>query len=68
MKLYKKLLLGKLADSGWELLEQCDGMQWWLDESWRIRSVKRHWGFELLILFLVDRCMTAQIRVGMSGL
>ncbi|HKD26365.1 MAG TPA: hypothetical protein VKC66_10740 [Xanthobacteraceae bacterium] len=54
MKHYKKLLLAKLTDSGWELLERCDGMEWWLDESWRIRSVKQHWGFELLVLFLVD--------------
>jgi hypothetical protein len=25
--------MGKLKDSGWELLERYDGMQWWLDES-----------------------------------
>ena len=27
---------------------------WWLEELWRIKSVKTNWGYELLILFLVD--------------
>jgi hypothetical protein len=54
MKHYKELLLANLINAGWELLERDDGTEWWLEESWRIRSIKQHWGFELLVLFLVD--------------
>jgi hypothetical protein len=54
MKHYKELLLAELINSGWDLLERDDGTQWWLEESWRIRSIKQRWGFELLVLFLVD--------------
>ena len=54
MKHYKELLLSKLSVSGWELTEQDDDTDWWLEEIWRIRSVQQNWGAEVCILFLVD--------------
>jgi hypothetical protein len=54
MKHYKELLLAKLINSDWKLLERDEDTQWWLEETWRIRSIKQRWGFELLVLFLVD--------------
>jgi hypothetical protein len=54
VKHYKELLLAELINSGWELMERNDGVEWWLEESWQIRSVKQQWGFELQVLFLVD--------------
>ena len=54
MKHYKELLLNKLTTSGWELIEQDSDTDWWLEDSWRIKSVKQNWGEELNILFLVD--------------
>lgn len=54
MKYYKQLLLQKLRDDGWELLERNDDCEWWLEEAWKIRSIKEHWGYEVFILFLVD--------------
>jgi hypothetical protein len=54
MKHYKELLLKKLSASGWELIEQDDNTDWWLDEAWRVKSTAQHWGEEIYILFLVD--------------
>ena len=54
MKYYKSLLLKKLIDSGWELLEQLDDTDWWLDEMWKVKSVKQYWGYQIFISFLVD--------------
>ncbi len=54
MKYYKKLLLKKLSSSGWDLIEQDDNTDWWLDEAWRVKSTRQHWGEEIYILFLVD--------------
>lgn len=54
MKHYKELLLKKLADSGWELVAQDDDTDWWLEQSWKIKSIQQNWGEEIYILFLVD--------------
>lgn len=54
MKYYKELLLAKLIDTGWELVYQDDDTEWWLEEYWTIKSVHQNWGYEILILFLVD--------------
>jgi len=54
MKYYKELLLKKLADSGWELVEQDDDTDWWLEVSWRVKSTQQNWGEEIYILFLID--------------
>jgi hypothetical protein len=54
MKHYKELLLQKLSTTGWELIEQDDDTDWWLDETWRIKSIQQGWGEEIYILFLVD--------------
>lgn len=54
MKHYKEILLNKLTLSGWELIQQDTDTDWWLEESWGIKSVKQNWGEELNILFLVD--------------
>ena len=54
MKHYKELLLKKLSDSGWVLTEQDNDTDWWLEESWKIKSTKESWGKEINILFLVD--------------
>jgi hypothetical protein len=58
MKLYKELLLRALIGSGWELVERGEGDEWWLEEWWKIRSVKQHWGYELFIVFLTDPLYT----------
>jgi hypothetical protein len=54
MKHYKKLLLDKLSQCGWELTSQEDGAEWWLEEIWPVKSTSTNWGYELLISFLVD--------------
>lgn len=54
MKHYKELLLKKLAGSGWGLVSQDDDTDWWLEESWKIKSIQQNWGEEIYILFLVD--------------
>ncbi len=54
MRTYKKLLLKKLTESGWELVTRENECEWWLEESWKIKSIRQNWGFELYILFLVD--------------
>ena len=54
MKQYKKLLLKKFSEHGWELVAQDSDCDWWLEEYWTIRSTRANWGLELLVLFLVD--------------
>lgn len=54
MKYYKELLLKKLTDSGWELTEEVDDTDWWLESYWKIKSVRQNYGQELFVLFLVD--------------
>ena len=54
MKYYKELLLKKLTDSGWELEEQNNDTDWWLEEYWKVKSIKDSWGKEIYIMFLVD--------------
>ncbi|QDU50907.1 hypothetical protein [Gimesia panareensis] len=54
MQTYKKMLLQKLTDNGWEMISQSSACDWWLEEYWTIKSVRNHWGLELLVLFLVD--------------
>ena len=54
MKYYKELLLKKLSDTGWELVEENEDTDWWLESWWRIRSNKQFYGYEIFILFLVD--------------
>ncbi len=62
MKYYKELLLKKLCDSGWELIEQDDETDWWLEELWTVKSIKKNWGQELKILFLVDPQYEGRIK------
>ena len=54
MKHYKELLLKKLSNSGWELVEKSDDTDWWLEEHWKVKSNQQNWGLEIYILFLVD--------------
>ncbi len=54
MKHYKQLLLNKLTYTGWEIVSRDDHTDWWLEEYWKIRSIRQNWGYELLVLFLVD--------------
>ena len=54
MKYYKELLLRKLANSGWELVEIDEDTDWWLESVWRIKSIRQNYGLELFISFLVD--------------
>ena len=51
MKYYKELLLKKLTDSGWELEEQNNDTDWWLEEYWKVKSIKDSWGKEIYIMF-----------------
>jgi hypothetical protein len=62
MKHYKELLLGKLASTGWELLALDDDTDWWLEESWKIKSIQQNWGEEIYILFLVDPQYEGRIK------
>ena len=55
MKHYKELLLKKLSENGWELQEIDDDTPWWLESSWKIKSVHQNYGYQIYILFLVDR-------------
>ena len=54
MRYYKELLLKKLSDSGWELIEEDDGAEWWLESWWKIRSISQSYGHVIYIVFLVD--------------
>lgn len=54
MQHYKQLLLEKLENDGWELVEIDDETDWWLDEFWTIKSTRQKWGYELKVLFLVN--------------
>jgi len=54
MKYYKQLLLNELSASGWELVEHEGDTGWWLEESWKVRSLRQKWGEIIYILFLVD--------------
>ncbi|HEY0683096.1 MAG TPA: hypothetical protein VGD45_12250 [Steroidobacter sp.] len=54
MEGFKARLLDALSASGWELVARTDGADWWLEESWLVRSAKQRWGYELHIMFLVD--------------
>ncbi|MCG7563099.1 hypothetical protein [Pseudoalteromonas sp. McH1-42] len=54
MKYYKEMLFSKLVQSGWEIIHESDNTEWWLESSWKIRSIKQNYGLECFILFLVD--------------
>ncbi len=54
MKHYKRLLLSKLVDNGWELEEINSDTDWWVEEFWVIKSTRNKRGYELTIFFLVD--------------
>ena len=55
MRVYKQKLLNALIDEGWELLEVIEeNNHWWCDEHWLVRSIRKKWGREILIFFLVD--------------
>ena len=54
MKYYKELLLTKLSQTGWEFIEEDDDTDWWLESSWKIKSIRESYGLEIYILFLVD--------------
>lgn len=55
MATYKDLLLKALMDNGWEQTEvNEEGIDWWGDEVWKIKSNRQQWGLELYLTFLVD--------------
>ena len=54
MRHYKQILKNKISDSGWELESTNVDTDWWLEEIWRIKSVKQDWGKIIFISFLVD--------------
>lgn len=54
MKRYKQLIKSDLYKNGWEIQKIEDNTDWWLEEYWKIISVKQNWGQILYILFLVD--------------
>ena len=55
MSSYKKLLIEALSESGWEQDQiVTDGLEWWADEMWKLRSVKESWGFEIWLTCMVD--------------
>ena len=54
MKHYKEYLLSKLSNSGWELIEEDCGCDWWLESTWRIQSTRESYGLEMSVLFLID--------------
>lgn len=55
MPTYKEQLLSALHARGWEQVEvDPEGVDWWADEHWRIRSTREGWGTELVLTFLVD--------------
>ncbi len=55
MATYKDQLLKALSESGWEQLEvNEEGIDWWGDEMWKMRSIREQWGMELYLTFLVD--------------
>jgi hypothetical protein len=54
MRPLQQMLLDLLSERGWQLLAQDADTDWWVEEHWRIRSVRENWGQELTVSFLVD--------------
>ena len=55
MRRYKEQLRRALEADGWQLdTIITDGLEWWADEMWTIRSVRENWGTELVLTFAVD--------------
>jgi hypothetical protein len=52
---YKRRLLSKLVESGWQVVSKDDGPEWWAEEQWTIRSVAENPGLELVVSFLIDQ-------------
>ncbi len=62
MRPFKQMLLDLLSDRGWELASQDGDTDWWVEEHWRIRSVRENWGQELILSFLVDPQYEGRIK------
>ena len=60
MNYYKEQLLKKLSNDGWELLEEDDNTDWWLESYWNVKSVKQNYSLAFHVLFLVDPMYVGQ--------
>jgi hypothetical protein len=55
MSSYKDQILDGLIKSGWELVtSSVEFNEWFIDEQWKIKSIKENWGLELYVTFMVD--------------
>ena len=51
---YKRQILERLVDNGWERLEEVDVPDWWAEDCWKMRSIRESWGLEIFLTFLID--------------
>ncbi|MPZ39066.1 MAG: hypothetical protein GEU95_13610 [Rhizobiales bacterium] len=51
---FRTLLRDRLDHDGWEVAAIDDDTDWWVDQHWRIRSVRQANGLTLFVNFMVD--------------
>src|SRR4051794_14433719 len=54
MHAYKTQLHKRLEEHGWEVVEVLASDEWWADEFWKVQSRRNLWGYEIVLVLLVD--------------
>lgn len=54
MSNYKQQIEEKLIENNWEIIEIDSSEEWWVDEHWKIKSIKHVARIQIVIVFKVD--------------